>query len=1150
MSRQTRRQGIDDLYDFRIPEKPAVSPDGSRIVYVLRAADRAADKDTLALWEIAAAGGEARQLTRGTADTDPAWSPDGGRIAFLRARGSAPQLWVLPVAGGEAEQLTTLPLGAGTPVWSPDGDRIAFTAPVDLHAADGEDDAARTRRAKAPVVADRLDFKGDGAGLLRTVRTHVHVLDLETGEIRQITSGDWHAGRPAWSPDGGLLAFPGAPDADADLTFRSGAYVVDLAERSAKPRPTGSGEGIVGAVGWTADGAALLVVGRRDTRLGHSGLLRVPLDGTGTVDLTAALNRNVMRGGPGYPGGLPAQTDAGHVLFCARDRGCTHLYAVDPADGVPRLVAGGAGNTVSDLSIAGGTVAVVLATPTSYGEIATVTLSPTVPPAGESAEATAGEAAEEPAGVTAEGTVSVLTRHGASGADVELFVREEREFTISDGTVAQGWLVRDPARTGPLPLLLDIHGGPHNAWSGTADSAHLYHQVLAARGWAVLLLNPRGSDGYGEKFFTGAIGAWGVADAPDFLEPLDRLVAEGVADAERLAVAGYSYGGYMTCYLTSRDNRFAAAVAGGVASDLTSMAGTSDSGHYLAVGELGSTPWAATEDYAAQSPLTRVDQVRTPTLIVHGADDMRCPVGQAEQWFTALRERGVPARLVLYPGSSHLVILNGPPSHRADYNRRVVDWVEQYAGPRGSAPRVPIDAAHWQRRLDELSRRYRVPGAALGILRLGDGSGGGADELVRASHGVLNKRTGVEVTDDSLFQIGSITKVWTTTVVMQLVDEGLLDLDAPLVDALPELRLSDPDVTKRVTMRHLLTHTSGIDGDVFTDTGRGDDCLELYADLLKDVGQNHPLGATFSYCNSGFTLAGRVIEKLTGKTWDAALRERLFIPLGLHHTVTLPEEALLFRAAVGHVAAGEEEPRPAPVWVLPRTAGPAGLVTAATGDVLAFARLHLTGGLGPDGERVLSRASADAMAALQTDLPDKHGLGDSWGLGWIRFDWDGHRVVGHDGGTIGQSAFLRLLPEQGLAVTLLTNGGNPRDLYDGLFREIFAELAGVPVPHSLEPAAEPPAVDATRHLGVYERASMRLEVLRGEGGLRIRQTMTGPLADLLPEQSQEYDLVPVSDTLFAIRAPGTEGWTSVTFYSLPTGEPYVHLGVRATPKVS
>lgn len=436
-----------------------------------------------------------------------------------------------------------------------------------------------------------------------------------------------------------------------------------------------------------------------------------------------------------------------------------------------------------------------------------------------------------------------------------------------------------------------------------------------------------------------------------------------------------------------------------------------------------------------------------------------------------------------------------------------------------------------------------MPGATLGILRLGD-------EPVVAHSGVLNVATGVEVTDDSVFQIGSITKVWTATVVMQLVDEGKLDLDAPIVEVLPELRLSDPEVTKRVTMRHLLTHTSGIDGDVFTDTGRGDDCLELYADQIDQAEQNHPLGATFSYCNSGFNLAGRVIEKLTGQTWDQAMRERLFTPLGLTHTVTLPEEALMFRAAVGHLTEGEEDPKPAPVWGLPRSLGPAGLVTASAADVLAFARLHLTGGLATDGTRVLSERTANEMTTKQADVPDPYTLGDSWGLGWIRLEWDGHRLYGHDGNTIGQSAFLRVLPGHDLAVTLLTNGGNARDLYDALYREIFAELAGVAMPHPLKPVAEPPVVDASVHFGTYERAGSRMEVFESDGTPRLRRTATGPLAELVPEASQELDLVPIDSDLFVVREPGGQLWTPVVFYSLPTGERYVHHGVRATPKVS
>ncbi|MEJ1200458.1 MULTISPECIES: serine hydrolase [unclassified Streptomyces] len=1110
----TRRLGFDDLYAIALPEQPALSPDGTRIAYVLRTADRENDRDDRALWTVPTGCGAARRLTRGPDDTAPAWSPDGRWIAFLRGGDGPPQLWLLPAEGGEPEPVTDLPAGAGAPVWSPDGTAIAFPAPVD-----SDRGTAPPGNTPAPVVTDRLGYKADGPGLWGTVRNHLHLVDVGSRAVRQVTHGDWHAGTPAWSPDGRSLAFCAARGADADLTLRSQAYVVDRPATGAEPRPVGSGEGTAHAVNWTADGAALLVVGRTDTALGHQSVLRVPLRGDAPADLTAGLDRNVMPGGPGYPGALPRPADDGRwLLFCLRERGCTHLYVTDADGGAPRALVGGAGRVVSGLSTAGDTAAFVLATPTSYGEIATVEVST--------------------------GRQRVLTRHGAELGEVELLPSREREFAVSDGTRVHGWLLRDPATTGPAPLLLDIHGGPHNAWNGAADPFHPYHQVLAARGWSVLLLNPRGSDGYGEAFFTAARQAWGTADAPDLLEPLDTLVAERIADPRRLAVAGYSYGGFMTCYLTSRDDRFAAAVAGGAVSDLTSMCGASDEAHPLAATELGGPPWQNRERYAELSPYSRVEQVRTPTLVVHGAADERCPVGQAEQWFAALRARGVPTRLVLYPGGSHLFLLDGPPAHRVDLARRTVDWVERHAGGPGRPARTPLDAVHWERRLGELAARHRVPGAVLGIAR--------GDELALTAHGVLNKDTGVRATEDSLFQIGSITKVWTTTVIMQLADEGGLDLDAPLTDVLPELRLADPYTAKQLTVRHLLTHTSGIDGDIFTDTGRGDDCVERYVDELGAAARIHPPGATFSYCNSGFVLAGRIIEKVTGTSWDGALKERLFSPLGLAHTVTLPEEALRFRTAIGHDAPGDEDPRPVPAWGLPRSAGPAGLITASASDVLAFARMHLAGGIAADGTRVLSRQAAYAMTEKQVDLPDVHSLGDSWGLGWMRFDGGGgHRLLGHDGNTIGQSAFLRLLPERNLAVTLLTNGGGAHDLYLELFREIFAELAGVALPRPLMPPVEPVTVDAHTHLGRYERAGARIEILdEGADGLRLRHTVTGPLAALVPEPVQEGDLVPVSDDLFVVKLPGSRSWTPVTFYALPTGERYVHFGVRATPKVS
>jgi CubicO group peptidase (beta-lactamase class C family) len=486
----------------------------------------------------------------------------------------------------------------------------------------------------------------------------------------------------------------------------------------------------------------------------------------------------------------------------------------------------------------------------------------------------------------------------------------------------------------------------------------------------------------------------------------------------------------------------------------------------------------------------------------------------------------------------------------------VRDWVEQYAGDAAGPRRAPLDREHWQRRLDVLAARHKVPGASLGILRVDPNGRPERDELAEAAHGVLNKRTGAPVTTESVFQIGSMTKVWTTTVVMQLVDEGKLDLDAPVADVLPELSLADPEVAKRVTMRHLLTHTSGIDGDVFTDTGRGDDCLEKYVALLDTAAQNHPLGATWSYCNSGFSLAGRVIEKLTGQSWDAALREGIFTPLGMADAVTLPEEALLRGAAVGHVAEGDpgndSDPHPAPVWCLPRSLGPAGLVTCTASDALAFARMHLAGGLAADGARVLREASVAAMADKQAELPDKYSLGDSWGLGWIRFGWDGHRLIGHDGNTIGQAAFLRVLPEAGLAVTLLTNGGNTRDLYEDMYREIFADLADVAMPYPLGPAAGGVAIDITPHVGRYERASATIEVFEKDGTPMMRTTATGPLATLMPDPVEEFELVPAdaSGDLFVVRPPQVQTWAPVTFYALPTGERYLHFGVRATPRVA
>ncbi|MGP3534296.1 serine hydrolase [Microbacterium sp. RD1] len=1115
----TRRMRIDDTPALTIPSQPALSPDGRRTVYVLGGVDAADDRATSSLW--VATEGDARQLTQGTSDVAPVFSPDGETLAFLRDG----QLWTLPVSGGEARQRTHLPLGAGPAVWSPDGTSIVFSAPVDPSAPAGESADDRAARDTAPLVTDGIDYMVDGAWLVRDVHAQLHLLDLATGAVVQITDGDADAVSPAFSPDGETIAYSTKPTGVDDLTFHSAVHVVSATDHAAAPRLVAFAEGYAATVSYSPDGSTLIVIGWTGDPEGFASLYTVDPSTGAVADLSAPLDRNVMPGAPAYPGAIPQVTAAGDVLFAIRDRGCTHLYAVPLSGGAPRLVFGADGDVVSGLSVAGDTAALALSTPTSFGEIVRLDLTT--------------------------GASVVLTSHGYAPDGAELFVRESREFTIDDGTVVQGWIVRDPAVTGPTPLLVDIHGGPHNAWNAAVDEMHVFHQELVARGWSILLINPRGSDGYGQDFWRGVRGAWGVADADDFLQPIDELVAEGLADPKRLAVTGYSYGGYMTAYLTGHDDRFAAAVAGGVVSDLTSMGGSSDDAHLLSIFEIGALPWKSEDRdrLAEMSPLTAVENVTTPTLVLHGEKDLRCPLGQAQQWHYALREQGVPTQLVVYPGGSHVFPLLGTPSHRLDYARRVVEWVERYAGSSAGPRPAAIDAAHWQKRLDVLAARHGVPGAQLGILRY---SPDGSDDQVVVGTGTLNKNLpegSARVAPDAVFQIGSISKVWTATVIMRLIEQGHFTLDTPVHAILPGLRLANDELTRGVTVRHLLTHTSGIDGDIFTDTGRGDDCLEKYVGLLSDAAQNHPLGATWSYCNSGFSMLGRIIEVVTGSIWDTAMREQLFAPLGLTHTVTLPEEAILFAAAVGHVEDGGQQVV-TPAWALPRSVGPAGLITARAADVLAFARLHLSNGLTATGERLLSEESVADMRAFHVEVPDKQVLGDSWGLGWIRFDWNGDRLYGHDGNTIGQAAFLRIHQESGVAVTLLTNGGHARDLYEELYREIFAELSGLDMKHPVQPPAEAVEVDITPYLGVYERASVREEVLQGADGPLLRTTVLGPLAEVVADPVDEYPLTPMREGVFALREPGAQTWMTATFYALEGGEKYLHFGARATPKVS
>ena len=409
----------------------------------------------------------------------------------------------------------------------------------------------------------------------------------------------------------------------------------------------------------------------------------------------------------------------------------------------------------------------------------------------------------------------------------------------------------------------------------------------------------------------------------------------------------------------------------------------------------------------------------------------------------------------------------------------------------------------WLReRLPGLLADNRVPGAAVAVL-----AGG---EVIDAAAGVLSKATGVEATVDSVFQIGSITKVWTTTLVMQLVDDGLVDLDAPVRRYLPDFGLADEVAAGAITVRQLLCHTSGFEGDIFTDTGSGDDCVEKYVLTLKTVGQLFPPGERFSYNNAGFCVLGRLVEVVRGKSFDACLREHLFTPLGLTHAANNANEAILYRAAVGHIQpTPDTDPQPAPIWSLVRSNIPAGAMLAMRPrDLLSFVQMHLRGGTATDATTVLSSASVKAMQQRQVELPDLGLMGNAWGLGWELFDWTGGPVIGHDGGTIGQSAFLRVVPDRGVAIALLTNGGNPFPVYTEIYGRVLRELAGVEVPAFPKPPAQRTSVDAARYVGTYSSEVADLVVSQdSDGRVWLEQTPKGVLATLSSAERKELVLL-------------------------------------------
>lgn len=468
--------------------------------------------------------------------------------------------------------------------------------------------------------------------------------------------------------------------------------------------------------------------------------------------------------------------------------------------------------------------------------------------------------------------------------------------------------------------------------------------------------------------------------------------------------------------------------------------------------------------------------------------------------------------------------------------------------PQSGAPTAigapALDGAHWQQRLAALIHKYQVPGAVFGILRSDTApSGNGTEERVVVAAGVTNVNTGQQVTPDTLFQIGSITKTWTATLVLQLVAEGKLDLDAPIRNVLPDFKLSDESAAATVTMRHLLTHTSGIDGDIFTDTGRGEDCIGKYVASLSTAAQLFAPGGTWSYCNTGLVIAGRVVEVLRAMSWDAALAKYILAPLSLKATTTLPEETALHRFAVGHQSK-EGKPVLTPTFLIPRSSGPAGLITSAADDVLSYVRTFM-----PGGDALLNAELLAQMLSPQVQMDHASHVADYMGIGWVLQDWGGVPTINHNGGTLGQNATLRFFPEHGIAVFLAVNGGQAASIQRELMAEAAAALTGARMPAAFAPDTSAEQATALAEFeGFYEAAGIRVHIRPAGQNAATWQAEVTDTTGLFGEKKPDiFELAGSGPTKFGAAVPGTSDWAPVSFESLG-GTRLLHFSGRSYPQ--
>jgi dipeptidyl aminopeptidase/acylaminoacyl peptidase len=642
----------EDVYDLTGVADPRLHADGSTVAFVVWRIDREEAEYRSAIWVAPVDGSSPpRQFTFGEKrDSSPRWSPDGSQLAFTSSRGEgkASQLYVIPAEGGEARKLTDLKEDPSEVAWSPDGSRIAFCARVRDEAYEEEDDKKRR-----PRRFTRLNYKLDNVGWTGDRRQHVFVVPTDgSEEPKQLTEGDFEHSAPSWSPDGERLAFVSARSEFWDTELSSDVFVVD-ANGGEPKRLTESDGGCDGPV-WSPDGtqiAFLYTPGTLDWPH-HGQVALVSPDGGGQRLLTESLDRTCAP----YPPIREPIWDGDRIVFGVEDSGNVHVYAV-PADGsgAPEPVLAGE-RVVSGFDLRNGTIVHTQTTPT------------------EPAEVYVGDQA--------------LTEVGRAFAEGRELMEPERFTAVSeDGSEVDAWIIRPPGfEAGKrYPTLLSIHGGPFSQYTtGFFDE----FQVCSAAGYVVLYANPRGSSGYSEDWGRAIRGpsngqgpGWGTVDYQDLMAVVDTALERfDCVDPDRLGVLGGSYGGFMTTWIVGHTDRFKAAVSERAVNNLVSAYGSSDL-FWAFAGQFGSYLYEDFDAWVERSPARYADNIKTPLLIIHSENDLRCNIEQGEHLFVTLRLRKHEVEMVRFPAESHELSRSGSPPHRVERFQIILDWFDRYLKP-------------------------------------------------------------------------------------------------------------------------------------------------------------------------------------------------------------------------------------------------------------------------------------------------------------------------------------------------------------------------------------------------------------------------------------------------------------------------------------